>query len=582
MFHSYPYTDFHELNLDGLLKEFKKVTTDVSRLQSIVENLDINEDDALNIRGESLYAPFAQALPTNARVFNSGLGGQGMAIGNFNGAPVLLQCFSDGTVNGTGNIMAFYNMETGTVIGRYNVPSGHCNSACYCPDNDSYFIACGGGNSLDDRIVEIDINGNIKSQTTIDGGAWAITYNNGKLYFLSGSTLNVANRFVDIAESYPITTADGLTYQGMFSDDNYLYLPCGNTVYYSDETNVNYYEVRNHEGAVLGYIKNAIPFECEEGDFLDGTLYVSCPYQDMAAIFISDLYNDKFQGYLSSEVIMSDVFNSQNLYIDETYNGFFMDGTEDKPYSTLLRYTAFVRSNVSRLTIHLLSDCPTHIFAMQKNTPYQVVLNGHDHSVLRVNWQGSIFLSLMNLVILGSDNATSCLIDVTRCYLDHITFGEANSSITPNRLLEIHGAFEITNITFNQSPSSTNGVGLYIMGNGYMRSITVNVDSWRGNLMGGVIDVDNTYPFQLFNVDLYGTTYQLQFYLNTSGLDVTTLKTPLSIDVANGNITFVNAPTGYESGISAIKVDSFASGNRKKALVTMIKTDGTMTQFFNS
>ena len=40
MFHGYPYTDFHELNLDGLLKEWRKFLDDNKDIRAEIKTID--------------------------------------------------------------------------------------------------------------------------------------------------------------------------------------------------------------------------------------------------------------------------------------------------------------------------------------------------------------------------------------------------------------------------------------------------------------------------------------------------------------------------------------------------------------
>ena len=295
--HEYPYSNFHELNLDWVLKKMKWLVADYEAFKKYMEtgwseirddweamrqyildyfeNLDLQEEvnryfmsliesgeinqvlrNALegDLVNDSFYQTYAQVLPTENRVFDSGKYAQGFCIGVENGRPIFCNCFTDGTAEGESNVIVFTWQDTGVVKGRYTIKSGHCNSVCF--NGETYVIACGGGNSTLKQLVEINSDGDIIGRHTYEQTPWAIAYNRGKYFVLeSDNHLVVLNEDFEQIEQYNMRYINGYTYQGMWADDLYLYIPCGNTRVLTANKNRNVIQVFYHDGQLYKNIE---------------------------------------------------------------------------------------------------------------------------------------------------------------------------------------------------------------------------------------------------------------------------------------------------------------------------------------
>lgn len=618
--HHYPYTDFHELNLDWFLKKFVKLVEDWENFYNTItsewdatkhdwldlynfvhdyfDNLDLQKEvdevfrkliesgeinqllrNALNsdLVNESYFSPFAQILPTENRIFNSNHWMQGFTIGEENNRAICCACFTDGTPEGENNTIVFQYMDTGVVKGRYTIRSGHCNSVTF--NGSTYVIACGGGNSTLKQLVEIDSNGNIIQRITFDVTPWAITYNNGKYFILDGDNhLSVLSDAFEVIESHPITLNHDYTYQGMFSDDLYLYVPCGNTRVLTANKNRNIIQVFYHDGTLYRNIECYYPLEIEECAIYNDVCYLASATQDCCMIVKTDLYKKTASGELGGWEESHANYITYNMYIDETYTGFLMDGTHNKPFTSLNWFLFLVPQNITTLKLYLLSDCPTHPITTTSPLSYTLNINGNNHKVLRINYNSPNTIIVHDLVVIGETNKASVFCESGRLFAENLVIGEPNSNIIVDRALDLRCPYEINGITFN---SNTNGntALIYILGDGYFLNVTFNTTVVGRVWFGGIIRVDSSFPLDKFiDNNFYQNTYKIEMTPHFD-IDINSLFYPCSLSIPPNTVHITNAPAGFDdTNINAI-ICEYISYN--KSLITIIKLDGTVAQVYN-
>lgn len=526
----------------------------------------------------SYFEPFAQVLPTTTREFHSGRYAEGFAIGEDNiGRPVCLSCFTDATETGTNNVFSLDYMDTGVNISKNTVPSGHCNSATFNKTTGTFFIATGGGNSTGYEIIEYGLDGIVKSRHNLETMTWCISWNRNKFYMVSGGRLLVTDNEFRTLQNLEISLSSDYTYQGMEADDNYLYFPNGNgRLYKANTKNVNRISVYTHSGTLVKNIECMNWNEIEELAFYKDECFMNCNTQESSFIFKCNIRATETPYPCGHAYIPSLNLNTQTIYVNETYTGFFIDGSEEHPISSLYWWYMIVEPGSSRVNVALLSDCPEHVFAFWNNCPYEVTLYGNGHKIARVNWTGSNYLGLTGVTLIGTENAVSCHVTATRFICSELVFGEENSTIHPSRLLEIIGApMEIISMTINHHSDIT----WYLIGSGYIRGITVNIDEMDGIFLGGVFDVDGTFPIdKLQNSSVYGMSYKVVIYLNHD-INVRNLFFPCQFNVPQGVHTISGLPAGVNSSdVVAIDVDGVADN---KSIVHIYTRDSSAYTMFN-
>lgn len=634
MFHKYPYTDFHELNLDGILAEWKKFLNEFQytndrlngfekeiddkfayyeaafeEFQNYFDNLDVTEevqeymqeylqelynggtlrewfDEAIAefsgtaLTDTSYYRPFAQAFPAAGGITNTH-SQEGFCIGRKNNRPVSCSCFFDSD-QGLNDKIVFHYLDTGELIGRYNMDAGHCNSVTYVPEKDAYYVACSGGNSTHYGIVQINDSGQVLGYTELDPsgitGSWGIAYNNGRIYVLQGSqTLKICDTDLNILDTKTISYLKpyGMLGQGLFADDNYLYMPTGYAQAYYSYDNIQYIQVFTHEAIKVKDIVVACPLELEECDIYDGQCYGALNYQSFGQIIIMDLYAGTKTGYLGYERLGNDLDVSQDIYINPNQDKYFADGTSENPYPTYARIDAWISGAASIVNMYL-QDNVGITFSYHGNMWFKFTLDGQNHTIPRVNIGNGGQVTIKNVTILGEDNNYSIRASCDTFIATYVTLGAANSAITPSHLLWISAAYDIEHMTFNHISSGTQW---YLEGGGYLRNLTLNkvLTSDFNVAFFGSVDVDGTIrQFYSHLRDQFQTLQAIQFYQDSTIDTDTEIHYPARISTG-ASVTFTNAPAGFTSGLTGVMVEEITDN---KFLLTFIKTDGTTATKF--
>lgn len=553
----------------------------VSNFNVLGQNIKVKDNECHTLVEKSLFSPFAQVMYTNKRIWNYTKYQQGFCIGNVKNRPVCCNCFTDNTSTGSTNVIVFTYMDNGQNIGRYTIPSGHCNSCTYNKTTGNFMIACSGGNSTVNTILEVSVNGGIKHTYTLGDSAWAIAYNSNKIYVMTGeNTLTVCNaNNMNKIKTFNVSLNSNYVYQGMFADDLYIYLPNGNTRTLEGTLNRNFIDVYTHNGKFYKTIELMFPLEIEECDIYNDVCYLASNTQGVGFICKTDLYRKNANGFLGDTLINNNNKITYTINVNETYNGFFMNGSTSNPYSSLLWWNFLMPSNTSVYVINAQSDILTHSFANFSQTNYYVQFNGNGHKLLRINYNCGKKLTISNVTIVGEPNSTFIYIEADKLYMNNVNIGEANTNIICSKALEIYGNYQFENITIN---CSTNGKSalLYIIGDGYLRKFKISNNVTVGyTFLCGVIDVDGNFPIvKINNSNYYGISYKINMTLNED-LDLKKLLYPCTLNVVTNTVHFTNAPTGFnDSNIIGIVCENIGSN---KSLITLTKLDGAITQFVN-
>lgn len=553
-------------------------------MQTLVESGELDDMLAAAINGTlvdtSYYKAYAQVLPTPNRVFGNNLWVQGFAIGEVGGRPIALSCFTDGTTSGSGDVFSLDYFDTGVNISKNNIAAGHCNGACFNDTTGNFYVVTGGITGSPDQIIEYSPAGAVVNTVNFEYSPWAIAWNADKFYIaVSGGRVVVTDNTFNVLAVRNIALDSNYTYQSMYADDKYLYFPNGNTRNNAtgEKGARNRISVYLHNCEPFKQIEVMIPVEMEGMALYNDRCYANCNSQNVSLIFETDLYTKNADGYIGLPDIDNITNYVQEIYVDETYAGFFLNGASGTPLSSLYWWYMFVKPNTTRVNVNLMSDAEDKVFALFNSCKKYVQLDAHNHKIKRVNWWGNDVFALKDVVILGENSVTSCHVTATRFIANNVVFGETNSAITPLRCLEVVGSpMEIISLTFNQAST----VSMYLIGSGYLRGLTINLDHLNGVFLGGVFDVDESFPISKFQVsNNYGMSYQVKCKLGQN-LDVSTLYFPMIIDVAPGSYTLTGLPSGVESAdVTGIIVNAIT---QNKASLDIYLTDGTVVNKLNT
>lgn len=562
----------------------------VSYFNVLGESIQIKDKKTRNLSklvDRSNYEVIAQALPTTDRQFTNNYYAQGYAIGKVGDTVISASCFSENT-DETKDLLVLYNFNTGKLIGRYNVTMGHANSLAFCTFNSLFYVAC----STSDRpfVYGIDINGVIKkswsgSGATANAIPWAITSQGKYLYVLiSGNRLIKINADTMEQEDEAITLpleSTLYTYQGMFSDEDFLYIPCGNTTLTADadKKNSNLIMVFTYEGEFQKYIDVMFPLEVEECDIYNGRCYMQAQTQHSGLICEIGLYqssppvtNNPFDKPVNI------VYREQTINIDQTYTDFFMDGSTTNPCSSIVWFYLFVKSNTTYVILNFLSDATHNALSVFSDTNYTLNVRGNNHKLLRINYNSSKQLIITNTTFICQNGSVGVLAVTDSVVMTNVTIGEPGSSVKPSRAIDIRGNFEIATLILNCNVEDTNAM-LYIFGNGYIRQVTVNATNAGRINIQGCYTADSTFPIDKYmDNNFYNMSFKPCFTRNKA-IDITNLRFPCAMSFSAGSVAITGVPSGIDATkITAIICDYIATN---KALITIVLTDKTIHQYFN-
>lgn len=600
----YPYTNFHELNLDWLIAEINKIKQQIKDLPDLDEKIKELEEMladleatlarslGMGIVDNSNFNLYAQILPDANSRFNGRMYAQGFCIGDHAGVPYATQTFieideDDPLRPVVSQIITMTDMITGQrMVTNVHTELEHANSITYVPPLDRYVIATAGASGDAGKIVEIDKSGNTYQIHYLDAPMFAVAYNQDVIYTLGGSKLYKYDTDFNLIESVELDLQQGtFTYQGLAADDYFLYIFNGNTIPANTaEYNINRVSVFSHAGLPVKQVIMRYPLEIEEGDFLDGEFYISSNTTHAALLLKTDMYARNRIHSFGEPLDNIDLNqNGIEIHVDESYKDFLVDGSNDHPLSAITWLILWLRNSTDRMNIKIDTDITqvtTLSFRRCPNTIFDIDAQGNKLPNLLFDG-GTLYLN--NAVLPGIQGKTSIQFFGKRLILKKITFGEVGSVIKPERLIFTTASFEIAEqsgdtIIVNQDADWL----LYATSGGYFRRCTFNVSGvkyrFNASSCGVVYTAFNpqkikTGPDGLVNCNpIFWATYN-------QTVDIHELRYPLNISLIGGTIT--NLPAGVtNTNCNYIEIRPIRTNENQPAntIIKCFMNDGTIIQ----
>ena len=509
----YGYTNFHEMNLDWILAKILEIEEQIKALPELDEKIkeleemlkDLNAALAhalgMGLVDNSNYNLYAQVLPDDNNRFNGQMFAQGFCIGDDGGRPVVAQLFVDDPNNDPHTLFTLTHIDDGTKYVAYVDTLEHGNSITFVPQLDHYVVACAGTAGDLGPLVEIGKDGHRIYTHSMPEPCWAVACNQDTIYAMGGSNLYKLDMDFNITEVIPLDIQNSeFVYQGMTADDLYIYLFNGNTIPVgTDEKNINRCSVFSHDGLPVKQVYMNYPLEIEEGDFLDGQLYISSNTTHCALICKADMYT-KNRSCSFGEPYDNIDFNQNaiEIHVDESYSDFLVDGSNDHPLSAITWLILWLRNSTDRMNIKIDSDITQTNTLSFRRCPNTIIdINAQNNKIPNLLFEGGT-LYLNNAILPGVAGQKSIRFYGKRLVINSITFGVVGESVVPDSFIECTSSYEIKGITINQAADYM----FILYGSGYIRSFYVtNATGPYLLYVCGNLVTDGVFPFDLVKAD---------------------------------------------------------------------------------
>lgn len=393
MFHGYPYTDFHELNLDGLLKEWRKFLDDnediraeiktiddevkalIEYVNNYFDNLDITEEvrqilyemAADGTLGEAIKNYFLKALTSNdidIQPVHSYIIEDGRADGishyvvyqsmTYTPYDTLVVVSNDETEIGDDVMLREIDISDGSVIRSAVLPGGHANGITYA-DGYLYIAWMSAAGVATDQISKVNYN-TLALDSYIGAGhnISGIAYNPDKnIFYCKG---------IRAGNDYPI-----YTYDANFNLTGSILL----SVDFAPDLVMNQ-DIDYYNGMIVGigaFPSAFIFFDADTRELVrvynpDQRIGVGVPFNEPETLVYAggDFYTcafarlDNHYGYnvIAKVNFQKNVYDGYiknnrysgnfNLYVDGSYTSPDMDGSEARPFGHIGLATAVLQS----------------------------------------------------------------------------------------------------------------------------------------------------------------------------------------------------------------------------------------------
>lgn len=436
MFHKYPYTDFHELNIDWLLNEWKKFLNEYTSLNDRVENmeqaiedfreylndyfdnLDVQEEinnkmDEMEADGslETILSHYVYIThnPDLVQVLNVAMNSHIYDVPS-NPQPAFLQgytsyngvsylAFMDPTNTNTDAIIRSYSNATGQLLNEARIQNAyHANSMCV---HDGHLLLCTSNytiisinpSSLAFELV-YPVTKNIRSLSSYNG----VLYVTDSDYNLYAMTLPPDENY-ELKCNYQINNPAYSFIQSGCVYGDYFYAISSNPKIIA-AVNINTGTIRNIiniEDYYYMYPTGEIEdIAIESGDevFLSSCTYGSYDQYRTGRVFNFSLnQNDaRRQTYTGGDYNPISAF-----YIDDNTNG-NPTGTISNPFPTISQALQAMSSSIARSyqtnRIILNKDCDEILYIRDMN----LIINGNSHKIIRA-LISSCMIVVDNLII---------------------------------------------------------------------------------------------------------------------------------------------------------------------------------------
>lgn len=499
MFHKYPYTDFHELNLDGLiaewkvfLNEYKSVNDRVDDMEQAIEdfreyinnyfdNLDVQEEinnklDEMEEDGslEAILSHYVYMThnPDLVQILNVAMNTHTYDVPS-NPQPAFLQgytCYnnvsymafmdSSGTTNDA--IIRSYSNSTGQLLNESRIQNAyHANSMTV---HDGHLLLCTNERhiiSMNPSSLSVEINyqvtKDIKSISSYNGVLYATDSN----YDLWAMTLPPDETY----EHKCNFQAANPRYQ--FWQSNAVY----GDYLYAISTNPKCIAAININTGIIRNIININDYyymyntgEIEDIAVVSGdeVYLASCTYGTYDQYRTGRVFNFSLnQNDARSQRYAGGDYNPiATIYVNDNTNG-NPDGSIDNPFPTLSQALQALSSEIARsyqiMQINLLKDCDEIIYLRNSN----VRISGGNHSVIRALVQNSM-IGLYNLTFTGNINGNFMSLYATNSniFMNNVTFDKYDGSSEQMALLSYCNGV-VLNLTMDPADIGPAGFVIY-------------------------------------------------------------------------------------------------------------------------
>lgn len=319
---------------------------------------------------------YAQLKPRNVDVSQHGC--QSFAIGN----GVIVSCWTAyPTIDDSGNhgILVSQNFTTGEQLAvKTDQSIGHGNDITYCSKDGYFYIPCGGGYNPLQKIKVVDNMLNTIREIDTTGtplqDVYGLAYNEIEDVFYcfarNYELFKVSYDFTNILKTAN-TVSSNIGGQGIFFDGKYISVIVNieNPIYsYANYNKIDVYDTN------LEYVCSQKIMEINEftdGCYYNNDLYLLKWYNHVPLIYKGTQFlNDKNYKFIDNNLIMGNAFPTYgalyDIYINKNYDGFLVDGSQEKPFNDILCALTNIKNMFSRINVYIQGDFSSNGVNIQK------------------------------------------------------------------------------------------------------------------------------------------------------------------------------------------------------------------------
>lgn len=319
---------------------------------------------------------YAQLKPRNVDVTQHGC--QSFAIGN----GVIVSCWTAyPSIDDSGNhgILVSQNFTTGEQLAvKTNQSIGHGNDITYCSKDGYFYIPCGGGYNPLQKIKVVDNMLNTIREIDTTGtplqDVYGLAYNEIEDVFYcfarNYELFKVSYDFTNILKTAD-TVSSNIGGQGIFFDGKYISVIVNieNPIYsYANYNKIDVYDTN------LEYVCSQKIMEINEftdGCYYNNNLYLLKWYNHVPLIYKGTQFlNDKNYKFIDNNLIMGNAFPTYgsyyDIYINKDYDGFLVDGSQEKPFNDILCGLTNIKNMFSRINVYIQGDFSNNGVNIQK------------------------------------------------------------------------------------------------------------------------------------------------------------------------------------------------------------------------
>lgn len=422
---------------------------------------------------------YAQLKPRNVDVSQHGC--QSFAIGN----GVIVSCWTAyPSIDDSGNhgILVSQNFVTGEQLAiKTNQSIGHGNDITYCSKDGYFYIPCGGGYNPLQKIKVVDNMLNTIREIDTTGtpleDVYGLAYNELEDVFYcfarNYELFKVSYNFTNILKTAN-TISSNIGGQGIFFDGKYVSVIVNieNPIYsYANYNKIDVYDTN------LEYVCSQKIMEINEftdGCYYNNDLYLLKWYNHVPLIYKGTQFlNDKNYKFIDNNLIMGNAFPTYgafyDIYINKNYDGFLVDGSQEKPFNDILCGLTNIKNMFSRINVYIQGDFSAvgiNIQKCDKTLSFIGTVSGTKTKIKGFGIKNCTDVSINNFEIVGASDMSNnqiAIYNTNSISLENIKFnGTTNESTTiyainSNVIIKenIEFAKDVTSNLFNIFTGST-------------------------------------------------------------------------------------------------------------------------------